>query len=332
MKKHKQEKIIDSIKELETALWPDPEESIEEAVKILQELEPNLTKKQAGEWVQDRATAIQEARARIFAEMEAEIEKQRADKAEEGIITDHLTGIGNRGAYHQRIDFQISNAERYGRPFALIMADIDHFKRVNDTYGHAMGDKVLKEVARTLKNNLRAVDMVARYGGEEFVVILPDAEMREAGLVAEKLRKAIEEQVRIIHKGESLQINISAGFAEYNPVGLNTADRLQSAADKALYHAKVEGRNRVKAYEKKMTMPEDIKLLKELDELIVRFDILKGQFKYKKEVLGLIEKHKPHLAEAIRDEITHIKKQLSVLKEQIEDKRAEVKKLKKRTA
>ncbi|MBU1017654.1 GGDEF domain-containing protein [Patescibacteria group bacterium] len=331
MTKSKRDKSIDPVKELETALWPDPEEFIEEATKILQELEPNLTKKQAEQWVRDRALTIQEARGRLFAEMETEIEKQRADKAEEGVVTDQLTGIGNRGAYHQRIDFQISNAERYGKSFALIMIDIDHFKKVNDEYGHSVGDKVLKEVSQTLKRNLRAVDMVARYGGEEFVVILPDTQMREAGLVAEKLRKVIEEQVNVMHKNKKVPVRISAGYAEYDRKTLNTAEQLQSAADKALYHAKVGGRNRVKAYVKGMSMPHDIRLLKELDELIVRFEILREEFRYKKDVLELIEKHKPSLAGAIRDEIAQIKNKLGTLKEQIEDKRTEVKRLK-RTA
>jgi len=325
-------KKTNPVKELETVLWSDPEEHIEKAIKIFQELEPNLTKKQAEQWVQDRALAIREARSHIFAEMETEIEKQRAEEAEEEIITDQLTGIGNRGAYHQRIDFQISNAERNNDPFSLIMVDIDHFKKVNDRYGHAVGDRVLKEVAKTLKNNLRGVDMVARYGGEEFVVILPNTREHEAGLVAEKLRKAIEEQVSLMHKDKPLTITISAGYAEYDRKTLNTAEKLQSAADKALYHAKVGGRNQVQAYAKGMSMPHDIRLVKELDELNAHLNRLKEKLNYKKEILEVLKGYKPRLAGVIKNEIEQIKKRLNSTDEEIESKQAEIKKLERKTA
>ncbi len=328
----KAKKNINPVEELETILWHDPENEYEEAVKIIRELEPNLTKKQAEEWVQDRIMIIRATKASLFAEMETEIEKQRADKAEEGVITDELTKIGNRGAYQQQIDFQISNAERGNKPFSLIMVDIDHFKKVNDDHSHAIGDNVLKKVAQTLKNNIRGVDMVARYGGEEFIVILPDTRKREAGLVAEKLRKAIEEQVDITHKGRRLKITISAGYAEYSAKELNTDKQLQSAADKALYHAKAEGRNRIKAYEKGMSMPHGIRLAKEMDELSTRSEWLEETLNYKKQILELVKQHKPDLTKTIENEIEQGKKQFSINRKEIEDKWAEIKRLKKKSA
>jgi diguanylate cyclase (GGDEF)-like protein len=127
---------------------------------------------------------------------------------------------------------------------SLLMIDIDHFKSVNDRYGHPAGDRVLRDVARLLQEGVRTVDTVGRYGGEEFVAILPQTEMADARQLAERLRRAIEAHVVKVPAGE-IRVTVSIGVAKYPAVAIATPDDLVRAADQALYRAKEEGRNRV---------------------------------------------------------------------------------------
>jgi diguanylate cyclase (GGDEF)-like protein len=157
--------------------------------------------------------------------------------------TDALTGLANRQQFEERLTRIVMETNRFGGSCALVVIDIDRFKHVNDTYGHQVGDEVLKEVSRVLQNAVRTVDLCARYGGEEMALLLPQTELAGAGLLAERLRKAVcDEPVRV--KGHEIPITISLGVAAY-PEGASSRDELFAAADRALYSAKRAGRNKV---------------------------------------------------------------------------------------
>ncbi|MBW1680192.1 MAG: diguanylate cyclase [Deltaproteobacteria bacterium] len=163
-------------------------------------------------------------------------------------VTDPLTGCYNRGYLMDRLPQEVKKARRYGRPLTLIMGDIDHFKRVNDTYGHQAGDRVLKEFATRIRNSFRAeVDWLARYGGEEFIVVAPDTHFRGGCILAERLRQVIEENP-IPLPAEEVRITASFGITCLDPKTAEdeiTAEILVNLADQYLYQAKEEGRNRV---------------------------------------------------------------------------------------
>ncbi len=164
------------------------------------------------------------------------------------VVTDHLTGLYNRRYFNKRAEEEIQRALRHQAPFSLLMADIDHFKRVNDTYGHATGDRVLQTVARNLKEGLRTADVCARYGGEEFAVLLPHTVGEGALLVAERLRANLGE-TRYTGLGlpPDASVTISIGIASC-PSDAIDLDELFELADKALYRAKEAGRDTVCAY------------------------------------------------------------------------------------
>ena len=164
-------------------------------------------------------------------------------------ITDPLTGCFNRGYLNEKLPQEIKRANRYSRDLSVILCDIDHFKKVNDTYGHQAGDTVLKAFANCLLDSVReGIDWVDRYGGEEFLVVLPETPFEGAKLVAERLRKAIED--REIQTSEGvLRITASFGVTGINadtPDPLISPDSMVKAADDNLYQAKEEGRNTVR--------------------------------------------------------------------------------------
>lgn len=166
------------------------------------------------------------------------------DELSEIARIDPLTGLYNRRAFDECCDIEFSRAQRSGAPFAIIMCDLDHFKNVNDEYGHHVGDEVLRRFANTLKEHIRKHDVVARFGGEEFVLLLPGKDTEQGLEVAEKLRaKTADTQITI---GDDVCLTLSASFgvAHYD-----SSDREWSAvlhrADNALYAAKKQGRNRV---------------------------------------------------------------------------------------
>ncbi|MBQ9246327.1 GGDEF domain-containing protein [bacterium] len=161
---------------------------------------------------------------------------------------DALTGLNNRRQFELRLKQEVSNSKRNEVPLCSIMIDVDYFKKVNDTYGHAAGDCVLKDVAEVIKKELREYDIACRYGGEEFFIILPQTKLPEATSVAQRLRKVIEETRMDIREAgvdgvTYLKITASLGVCEYN--NSMTADTFAQAVDKALYEAKTTGRNRV---------------------------------------------------------------------------------------
>lgn len=160
---------------------------------------------------------------------------------------DMLTGMLNRAGFHDAFSRELARAAREGTPLAVVLADVDHFKRINDTWGHQAGDVVLQTVARQLKDCLRPYDLIGRYGGEEFVIVLPGCGASGAVALAERLRTQIAQEV-ITFPGGSAMVTASLGVA-VSPRGDVTPDTLIRAADRALYRAKQRGRNRVELAE-----------------------------------------------------------------------------------
>ena len=155
---------------------------------------------------------------------------------------DALTNLNNRRQFEVRLKQEIATTKRQKNPLCAMMIDIDFFKKVNDTYGHASGDAVLRTVASIIKEHLRESDIPSRYGGEEFAVLLPYTHIEEAKIVGERLRKAVEETPIPIDK-KNINVTISMGLAEFSPQ--ETGEELFKRADSALYEAKEGGRNRV---------------------------------------------------------------------------------------
>ena len=168
---------------------------------------------------------------------------------EQESITDPLTGIYNRRYLERRLADEIARANRYGMPLSVLLTDIDHFKRVNDIYGHQVGDLVLEGMAQLIVNTLRTTDIVARYGGEEIMVIAPSTPVKTAIDLAERLRKVVENAtfevpVELDRDISALGVTVSIGVACFSQHTKDMQDLIQNA-DKALYRAKSEGRNRV---------------------------------------------------------------------------------------
>ena len=155
---------------------------------------------------------------------------------------DKLTGVSNRQTLLASLFNEVDRANRYERPLSVAFVDIDHFKAVNDTYGHSTGDIVLRGVAQTLKANLRATDMVGRYGGEEFMLLLTETDVEEGAVLAEKLRNLVARQVFSVEGNSALSVTISIGVAGGMGQALRT-DNLARDADAAMYSAKSLGRN-----------------------------------------------------------------------------------------
>lgn len=165
------------------------------------------------------------------------------EKVEKLSITDALTGAYNRGYISNRLEEEFANATRYGSPLSVLIIDIDHFKHINDEFGHHVGDQALIAVSGALKGKLRETDRLGRYGGEEFVVILPHTSALDAVSTAEKLRSAIAE-LQIAGMG-SKRVTISIGVAAYPDIPTNSVEDIVRHADQALYEAKETGRNKV---------------------------------------------------------------------------------------
>jgi diguanylate cyclase (GGDEF)-like protein len=162
------------------------------------------------------------------------------DGLAEKATRDGLTGLLNRQAVDERADAAVRLAERHGRPLACLMTDMDHFKRINDEYGHAAGDEVLREAARRIVDACRASDVVGRYGGEEFVLLLPETRASEAVTTGDKIRRVISEHP-VEFEGLAIPVTASVGVAAWD--GSMEASMLYRAADQALYRAKRRGRN-----------------------------------------------------------------------------------------
>jgi diguanylate cyclase (GGDEF)-like protein/PAS domain S-box-containing protein len=164
-------------------------------------------------------------------------------KVQEMAMTDSLTNICNRRRFFELADAEFARSHRYQHPLSMIMMDIDHFKRVNDNHGHAVGDIVLKQVAAMCKSSLRTVDLFARYGGEEFVVMLPETTVEEASYTAERMRSVVACTPILVEKN-LIQITLSFGVVELDESCKNI-EELLDRSDQALYESKHNGRNRV---------------------------------------------------------------------------------------
>jgi two-component system cell cycle response regulator len=176
------------------------------------------------------------------------IETAHADRARLEMLahTDPLTQTHNRRALMERLTEEMERARRYGLYLSVLMVDLDHFKAINDSYGHVVGDEVLRGVSATLQREARAVDVVARFGGEEFVVVLPETAAEGAMSLAERIRARIA-STPPVPGGEYgwLRVTVSIGVATVPAPGVSTPEELIGVADEALYRAKAEGRNRV---------------------------------------------------------------------------------------
>jgi diguanylate cyclase (GGDEF)-like protein len=171
--------------------------------------------------------------------------KDSNDKLRSLASRDGLTGLFNHRYFQDFIEAELSKGIRYERPFSLIMLDIDFFKKINDEYGHPVGDTVLKEMSAMIEQTVRKCDVVSRYGGEEFAIVLPETTLKGAVILAERLRKIVEQLVVKVND-ENIRITVSLGLTVWEP-GLAVTNKagIIDAADKALYKSKKNGRNKV---------------------------------------------------------------------------------------
>lgn len=163
--------------------------------------------------------------------------------------TDYLTGLLNRRAFLERLERELNRCQREVSRMGIIIMDIDHFKRVNDNFGHQVGDLVLQEFSNILVKLCRSYDFIGRYGGEEFIVCLPGADKWNTYQIAERIRSTIENKKTLLpNKESSVSITASFGIASMEPRQIKSADKLINEADEALYRAKAQGRNRIEMY------------------------------------------------------------------------------------
>jgi len=191
---------------------------------------------------------------KLIAQLSDEITERKHAQIElkNQAITDFLTGLFNRRYFFEIAQKEFSKALRYERPLSVIIFDLDLFKNINDTYGHAIGDQALAQIGNLLRNTIRDVDISARYGGEEFIILLPEMDCENTEAAAERLRKKIQD-TPINVEGYLVWMTISAGVASTataiaKPTSVKSIDQLISKADQALYRAKRAGRNQVFCY------------------------------------------------------------------------------------
>lgn len=211
-----------------------------EVARLSRALRSLLRRIGMAEQLREAAVRDAEAHAAESRELSADVERLRHLSE-----TDPLTGLLNRRAFLSNAERLVAFARRYGRDLAVVVADIDHFKRVNDTYGHAAGDAVIKEVARRLQGNARDSDLVARFGGEEFVVLLMESDVTAAAAYAERVRAAIQGGAVALEDGRSIALTLSLGCTILHAGDRDVQD-VVDRADGALYAAKTSGRNRVR--------------------------------------------------------------------------------------
>jgi diguanylate cyclase (GGDEF)-like protein/PAS domain S-box-containing protein len=172
--------------------------------------------------------------------------REASEKIRKSTACDHLTGIANRRTFFEAAELELARWKRSPRPLSLILFDADHFKNINDSYGHPVGDSVLRDLAGTLTATFRECDLVARIGGEEFAVLLPSATREQAVNVAERLLQAVESSIVEVN-GVQIRYTVSGGVATMN-AGVTGLDDMMKCADQALYAAKGAGRNRVASW------------------------------------------------------------------------------------
>jgi diguanylate cyclase (GGDEF)-like protein len=192
--------------------------------------------------------------------LETATEFTRFSKLERETIMDHLTGVYNRRYLDKRIASEAIRARRYDMPLSMMMLDIDHFKDVNDRYGHQIGDRVLKSLGELLIKKVRVTDVVARYGGEEIAVLTIQTNISDTFDLAERLCKAVEASIMVPvdvkEQREAIRITVSIGVAGFDQHVFDSQMMIKKA-DMALYQAKHEGRNRVIAYQDEKSLTQD---------------------------------------------------------------------------
>lgn len=169
--------------------------------------------------------------------------RQRLEELQEMAMNDPLTGIANRRFVEISLAARLEELRRYGFPFAILFADVDNFKQINDTYGHAVGDRILKMISATLAHSLRSFDLIGRWGGEEFVALLINIQPDDLRALSDRLRRLVEKSVLTIENGEAIGVTVSIG-ATVARMGEST-DALVERADKLMFESKRRGRNQV---------------------------------------------------------------------------------------
>jgi diguanylate cyclase (GGDEF)-like protein/PAS domain S-box-containing protein len=209
-------------------------------------LEYGLTRQDGSRiWVWERGRGVEEEDGTVLLEgiiLDISDRKALETELEEMATRDPLTGLFNRREMSRVLEEELERARRYQRPMAVLWVDFDHFKDVNDTFGHAAGDSVLRSISRLLMGSVRSVDSIGRFGGEEFVIVLPEMDLEEARETAERLRRKVAEEPQPLGNDQTVPLTISVGVAVYPDHG-QTASILCAAADKAMYLAKERGRN-----------------------------------------------------------------------------------------
>ena len=198
--------------------------------------------------VQDEENTRERTGERAYSLIIRDISDRReaTEALRQSVSNDYLTGLSNRRAFFEAANLEFQRWSRMPRPLSVIMVDADHFKRINDAYGHAAGDAVLRHLAAGLLFNFHAMDVVARVGGEEFLVLMPGATLKEAEASAQRLCRSIASQSVEVN-GTVVRYTISAGVATMEP-GISDVDELLRRADDALYKAKSKGRNRTESW------------------------------------------------------------------------------------
>ncbi|HEX8437463.1 diguanylate cyclase [Archangium sp.] len=222
------------------------------AVLVVDESESTLRRVTAFDAGADDYLTLHTPMAELAARLGSALRRQRRqrqlrtsrDRAMLVAVTDPLTGLYNRAYFHEALGVEFRRAQRYKHPMSLVLLDLDHFKQVNDTLGHSAGDEALREVSARLRRTARSTDVVARHGGEEFAMILPETDLEQGQIAAERFRVAVEGATVHGARGGSRVLTISVGVGCF-PVHANNAAELIELTDAALYTAKRTGRNKV---------------------------------------------------------------------------------------
>jgi diguanylate cyclase (GGDEF)-like protein len=240
---HVAKEIVKNILKLDETQWKQISEQIQ--IEYMQLAEVFEVKLESASQVLDLYAEAQEEASRVG--VVAQLQSDEVSKTNENLVqrafVDALTGVPNRAKFDEKLEELVKGNRRGHGHFALIIFDIDHFKKFNDKYGHPVGDLVLKRVGRAVQNCLRDVDLLARYGGEEFAILAPHTDRRASCVVAARVRKCVED-LCVDHEGERLRVTISVGVAvTVDYPAAPTAEQILSDADKQLYLSKNTGRN-----------------------------------------------------------------------------------------